>query len=121
MGKNMRKQGNFGEDLALKYLEAKNYRLLKRNYFIHGGELDLICMKDGIITFVEVKLRTTSNFGNGGDAVTRTKKQKLLRSIFTYLQRIGHPQKWQLDLIDILYDKKTHKAFIHHLPHILEA
>ncbi len=117
----MRKLGSFGEEMALRYLLQKGHRLLHKNYHIHGGEIDLIMEKDGIITFVEVKLRTTDNFGGGGEAITRAKKNKLLRSIFTFLQNRPRSQRWQLDLIDIRYDKKFRKAFIQHLPHILEA
>ena len=95
--------------------------VIRRNYHIQGGEIDLIMEKNGIITFVEVKLRTAGNFGGGAEAVTASKKKKLLRTIFTFMQNNGRPRQWQLDLIDINYDKTSRKAFIQHLPHILEA
>ncbi len=117
--KNTMKMGRFGEEIALRYLTGKGYDLVERNYHIQGGELDLICKINGIIVFVEVKLRTGHNFGTGGEALTRTKKQKLLRAALTFLQT--HPARWRMDLLDIHFHKPTGKAFIQHFINILEA
>ena len=113
--------GRFGEKLALNYLVKKGYKLLDQNYHIRGGELDLVLEKDDIITFVEVKLRTGGNFGTGMDAVTQTKKRKLLRTIFTFLQTKNIQKPWQLDLVSIDYRRTTGTAYIQHFPNILES
>lgn len=117
--KSTTKMGRFGEEIALRYLKEKGYSLIGRNFHIRGGELDLICKKNDIIVFVEVKLRTSHNFGTGGEALTRVKKQKLLRAAFTFLQT--HPARWRMDLLDIHFRKSSRKAFIKHFINILEA
>lgn len=126
---NTRLKGRLGEEIAARYLIGKKYRLVTRNFYIRGGEIDLIAEKDGIIVFVEVKMRSTLLFGEGGEALTRAKKQHLLRAIFSYLGGSGRdgksgrksPSAWRLDLIDILYEKSSRTAHVRHLPNILEA
>ncbi len=118
--KNTTAIGRFGEKIAENYLINKGYRLLKRNYYIRGGELDLIMEKDGIISFVEVKLRTGKSFGLGSEAFSSSKKQKLLRAIFIFLETLQKPHDWQLDLVNILYDKKLRVASVQHFSNILE-
>ncbi len=57
--------GRFGENAVAYYLEKKGYRILKRNYRVKGGELDIIAEKDGVVAFVEVKTRTPEPLVNG--------------------------------------------------------
>ena len=38
--------GKLGEDLALKFLQKKGYNLIRQNYRIPGGEIDLILKKN---------------------------------------------------------------------------
>ena len=65
--------GYFGEDLASDYLHNKNYKIIERNYSNRFGEIDIICLKDDILCFVEVKSRYNTNFGRGIEAITKTK------------------------------------------------
>lgn len=116
-----RQKGSFGEKIAKKYLQKKGYGFIQNNYHIHGGEIDLIMEKDGIIVFVEVKLRCTINYGSGRESINRSKKQKLLKAIFTFLQAKNNHQNWQLDLIDIFYQKFSNTAEVTHIPNILET
>ncbi len=120
---NTRLKGQLGEEIAAHYLIRKKYTLVMRNFYIHGGELDLVAEKDGIIVFVEVKLRSGPAFGIGAESLTEAKKHRLIRSIFTYLNlRAGTcPAAWRLDLIDIRYERSSRTAYIRHLPNILEA
>lgn len=114
-------KGKFGENLALKYLHAKDYKLLHANFYIRGGELDLITQKDGIIVFVEVKLRSGEKFGTPVEALTHAKKRKLVRTIFTFLGTLPYYVNWQLDLVAIDYDAKKNTAYIQHLANILDT
>ncbi len=112
--------GRFGEALASKFLRERGYKILKSNYFIRGGELDLITQKDAIIVFVEVKTRISKNFGSPEEACTARKKHTLLRTIYTYLadQTCNHPAKlWRCDLIAIQFTG-SQKATIKHYQNI---
>ena len=111
---------SMGEKLALRHLEGKGYELITRNYFIRGGEIDLILKKDGILVFVEVKTRRGSNFGFAAEALTVIKKQKLLRAINTYLNRIPGYVPWRADLIAIDFTA-ANKAGLSHYQNIFET
>ena len=112
-------QGKFGEAIALKYLQNRGYSLLHQNYYIRPGELDLIMQKNGIIVFVEVKLRLGKNFGSSAEALTANKKRKLIRAILTFLQTTQY-HRWQLDFIAIDYNQPTKTAQIQHFSNVLE-
>ena len=49
--------GNYGEALAVKYLEGKGYRILARNFTSKMGEIDIVCRDKSYLVFVEVKYR----------------------------------------------------------------
>ena len=55
MAKNNQEIGRLGEDLAVKYLEQKDFGVIERNYWKKWGEIDIIAKKDDILHFVEVK------------------------------------------------------------------
>ena len=71
-------KGTYGEDLACKELEKNGYVILKRNFRYRNGEIDIIAEKDGIIIFVEVKLRTSTEKGMPCEAVDIKKQKKII-------------------------------------------
>ena len=82
---NTRELGRAGEQMAEKYLvEQKHARILARNFTVRGGEIDLVAEIDGVIAFVEVKLRTR---GDAHEAIGYTKQKRLSRAALIYLQR----------------------------------
>jgi putative endonuclease len=81
--------GTLGEQAACASLEGLGYRILHRNYRVRGGELDIVCEKDGTIVFCEVKTRTSTRFGIPEEAVTQLKQRRLRRLALEYMQREG--------------------------------
>lgn len=49
--------GNLGEKLAQKYLKKRGYKVIKNNFFVRGGEIDLVCLYKNTLVFVEVKTK----------------------------------------------------------------
>ncbi len=80
-------QGQAGEMLAGRYLSKQGYKILEKNWKIRGGEIDLIVQKKEVITFVEVKLRRSSSYGSGMDAIHPAKQKKMVRAALFYLQK----------------------------------
>ncbi len=78
--------GRDGEDLARKFLERKGYAWAASNYSTRWGEIDLIMEKRGTIVFVEVKRRQNDHFGAPEEAVTRTKREHMIKCALAYLQ-----------------------------------
>ncbi len=52
--------GNLGEILAVKVLLNKNFKIINKNFRSKRGEIDIICSKDNVISFVEVKVYVCS-------------------------------------------------------------
>jgi len=80
-------KGKVGEDHILKKLEKEGYRLLHRNFFVRGGEIDLVLEKKQRLVFVEVKTRSSDHFGSPFDSITAQKKRHLRRAAELYIQQ----------------------------------
>ncbi|MBE6691816.1 MAG: YraN family protein [Ruminococcaceae bacterium] len=65
--------GDYGEDLAEKYLKKRGWRILSRNYVIRGGEIDIIGFRFGVLAYFEVKARKDESYGKPADAVDEAK------------------------------------------------
>ena len=68
--------GRAGENRAAKYLKNAGYEVLAKNFKTHVGEIDLIVRKDGVTVFVEVKTRSSDDFGAPSEAVGAKKRKK---------------------------------------------
>ena len=100
------KIGKWGEGLAAAYLVEKGYLILDQNVYTSYGEIDIIALQvidsEKYLVFVEVKTRTTLEFGNPEDSITWRKKEHLIATIETYLQDhtdLEYP--WRIDVIAI--------------------
>ena len=65
--------GKQGEQVAVDYLLEKGYEILERNYQARKAEIDIIAKKDNWLIVVEVKTRTSIDFGNPEDFVNKNK------------------------------------------------
>lgn len=89
--KPMRMQrGDAAEDLALRYLQLRGLKILRRNFRCKAGELDLICLDDGVLVVVEVRQRNSAEFGGALGSVTSVKQRKIIRAAQFLLQREKH-------------------------------
>ncbi len=79
-----RDSGNNGENAVCSYLESLSYQIVKKNYTIRGGEIDIIAKKDEIIVFVEVKTRSVNSLTSGFDAITKAKKLRIIKTAQHY-------------------------------------
>jgi putative endonuclease len=100
---NRRQLWDIGEKLAIVYLEKVHYQIIECNATFQGGELDIVCMKDGFWRFVEVKYRENIFFGYPEDSMTPRKIKTLLRAIEFYcLKKHIDYSLTRLDFLGIL-------------------
>jgi len=104
----MRHKGKIGEDQAVHFLQKQGYCILKRNYYCIFGEIDIIALQGEILCFIEVKSRSTQNFGTPAEAVTRAKQRKISRVALHYIsQEYPIPDPiCRFDVICILPDQE---------------
>jgi putative endonuclease len=71
------KTGNIGETLAAEFFVEKGFKILERNYRHGHAEIDLIVQREDWVLFIEVKTRSTFEYGEPEDFVTHRKVQKM--------------------------------------------
>jgi len=81
------KRGSLAENLACRHLFDHGLRLETRNYRCRHGEIDLVMRDQSTIVFIEVRLRSRTDFGSGAESVDARKQARLLSSAEHYLQR----------------------------------
>jgi len=98
--------GRLAEDLAHRYLEDLGYIVIARNYMARGGqgELDLVARDGEALVVVEVKSRSSEDFGSPDEAVNREKRQKVIRAAFEYARRAGFPEEcMRFDIVSVVH------------------
>ncbi len=70
--------GTSGEAIALAFLQSRGLDLIERNYRCRGGEIDLIMLQQKTLVLVEVRFRSTTDFGGGAASVTWHKQRRLI-------------------------------------------
>lgn len=93
--------GAWGESRAADFLQQQGLTLLGKNFRTAAGEIDLIAQDGDELVFVEVKTRSSADFGYPEEAVTETKIEHLLEASESYLLEHLEVQSWRLDVIAI--------------------
>ena len=112
-----RSEGVWGEALVADYLREKGYKLAAHSYRCRFGEIDLIAEKDGVLLFVEVKLRTNLQYGAPREYVTVKKQEKLRAAALLYLSERELDVPARFDVAEVYTDVrhsagKTRIAYI---------
>ena len=99
--------GQKGEKLAIKYLKKSGYKIICTNYRCPAGELDIVAQHQEYLVFVEVKTRSSRQFGTPFDAVDFRKQRQISRAGEYYLieKEIGECDI-RFDVIAILIEEK---------------
>jgi len=102
---NKREKGNFGEDMAERFLTSQNYRIIARNFKAGRFEVDVIAedLYKHQIVFVEVKLRKSTKFGLPEESVTNKKIDKISTVAMHFLSRKNckYLSGWRIDIIAV--------------------
>lgn len=114
--------GNIGENLAIKYLIARDYLILDKNYHAKHGEIDIIIWDKNQreLVFVEVKTRTNQQYGWPEEAINQVKRQRMRRTAQKYLNQkhYHYDQNYRFDSIAVELNLKTRLAKISHFKYI---
>ena len=100
--------GKKGENMAVRYLKKKGYRILERGYKNPFGEVDIIASKEDIIAFVEVKTRLSENYGAPSEAVDSRRREKYKKASEYYFYGKRTEVTVRFDIIEILRGEINH-------------
>ena len=113
--------GYFAQYLAVQWLRGRKYEILDENFRRPWGEIDIICQKDSVICFVEVKANKKESPGFEPELrVNPEKVQKIIRTARTYLLSKKYPedQEWRIDILSITMDKIREVAKIRYYKNV---
>ncbi|MBO7208530.1 MAG: YraN family protein [Clostridia bacterium] len=120
MEKYNKKVGGEGEKAAVKHLKKQGYKIIKTNFLVRGGEIDIIAEKDGYTVFVEVKTRTSEQYGNPVEAVGDIKQRRLLHAAQVYMMN-NEVTDVRFDVIGVSCEVCGNKIKICEIQHIINA
>jgi putative endonuclease len=99
--------GKLGEELAVEYLRKDGYEILETNWTFQKAEIDILAKKEGILAVVEVKTRSSLEFGLPQDFVKPKKVQLLVKAVDAYVNERNLDIEVRFDIIAIYKEGKT--------------
>ncbi|HCT76144.1 MAG TPA: YraN family protein [Micromonosporaceae bacterium] len=95
--------GQWGEDIAAKYLVEQGMVILDRNWRTPSGEIDIIARDVNAVIFCEVKTRRGTAFGDGRESVVGAKSRRLRMLATQWLALSGiRPRTVRFDVVCVL-------------------
>jgi putative endonuclease len=108
--------GRQGEDAATNYLKKNNYQILCRNYTCKLGEIDIVARERDFIVFVEVRSRSSEDFGLPQETINRRKKMKLRNLARYYLKETGKSdENCRFDIIALVLEEGGNVKRLEHI------
>jgi putative endonuclease len=94
--------GDYGETLAVRYLEQNGYVIVDTNWHCRYGEIDIVARLDTIWAFIEVKTRRGNKTDNAFSGITPQKQQKFIKAVQMYRSEHNLDENtWRIDAIAI--------------------
>ena len=99
--------GILGEKLAKDFLKKKGYRITEANYRSPEGEIDIIARHGDSLVFIEVRTKTSREFGSPEESITLTKMGRIKATAAHYQQTHSNlPALWRIDVVAIELNPK---------------
>ena len=108
--------GKLGEELAVDYLINNGYTILDTNWTFQKAEIDIIAQSENTLAIVEVKTRSSLEFGLPQDFVKPAKIQRLVKAVDEYVNQKNLELEVRFDIVAIYKDGKSFA-----IEHIIDA
>ncbi len=99
--------GKKGEQLAVDFLLKNGYNILERNYRFDKAEVDIIARQNDTLAVIEVKTRSSTDFGNPQDFVKPKQIQRLVKAVDEYVNVNSLDVEVRFDIIAIIREGKS--------------
>ncbi|MCK0179827.1 YraN family protein [Flavobacteriaceae bacterium S0862] len=100
--------GKKGEQLAVDYLLKNKYEIIERNYRFDKAEVDIIAKQKDTLAIIEVKTRSTLDFGNPQDFVKPKQIKRLVKAVDEYVTVNDLDVDIRFDIIAIVNQGKSY-------------
>jgi putative endonuclease len=108
--------GKLGEEMAIAFLNKNGYEILEKNWTYQKAEIDILARKESILAVIEVKTRSSIEFGLPQDFVKPKKIQLLVKAVDAYVNAKELDIEVRFDIIAI---HKEDKSYI--IEHLIDA
>ena len=105
--------GKNGELLAKNLLESKGYKILATNWRYKRSEVDIIAKDGETLVFIEVKTRSSTQFSQPEDFVSRKKEFLLSAAASAYMDEFNHNWAIRFDIITVIISKNLEPIINH--------
>lgn len=104
---NKREVGSRYEDTACSFLTEQGYIIREKNFRCKFGEIDIIGESEGYLCFIEVKYRSSNEYGFPSEAVDDRKRRKIVRTALSYMNyhRLPQDTPCRFDIVIVLNDR----------------
>ena len=110
------RRGELGERVAKRHLQHLGFKFLTANFRSDRGEIDLVMRDRDCLVFVEVKTRSSEDWGRPAAAVDAERRRRLTRAGLDYLHRLRDPPiKVRFDIVEVLLHEEGVRD-VRHLP-----
>jgi putative endonuclease len=93
--------GKKGEDLAVEFLVDEGFRILRRNFKSSRYEIDIIAQRDDWLLFVEVKTRTSADFGHPEEFVNASQAARIVHAAEEFIFSVNWQGHIRFDIISV--------------------
>ena len=93
--------GARGEAVAAGRIEAQSWPILARNWRCRFGEIDIVARDGDTLAIIEVRTKSTARFGQPEESIGAQKRRRLVRLGQIYVQEVGWPGAWRIDVIAV--------------------
>lgn len=94
--------GKTGEDIAIEFLEKKDFRIIERNWHSGHKELDIIALHNDILVVIEVKTRASEDYEEPWQAVTKSKIRNTVQAAHHYIRLNAIDLEVRFDIVSVL-------------------
>lgn len=108
-----------GEEIATRFLRKHGYKIIERNFRKGYGEIDIIAVHKNILVFIEVKTRTTDEFGSPLEAIAPWKLRALIKTVQFYkMTHRNLPEQMRIDAISVMLSPGGEEERVEHVENI---
>jgi putative endonuclease len=108
--------GKLGEEMAVEFLRKEGYEILETNWTFQKAEIDIIAQKENILAIIEVKTRSSLEFGLPQDFVKPKKIQLLVKAVNEYVISNDLDIEVRFDIIAVHKEGKSYA-----IEHLMDA
>jgi len=97
--------GKKGEKLAVEFLLKRGYKIVARNFIYQKAEVDIIASKGKTLAIIEVKTRSTPDFGDPQEFVKAKQIQNLVKAVDYFVGEHDLDVEVRFDIVAIIKNK----------------